>query len=208
MFHIIISSFILSVIHASIPNHWLPIVAIGKAEKWNKEQTLLATALSGLAHITSTILIGIFIGWAGYKLSESYQWISSFVAPVILVGLGIIYVVRNFFSHEHRHHFFKRTSKNASFGAIIFSLSVGMFFSPCLELETYYFTAGTFGWTGILGVSLIYLIVTVSFMMLYVALAIEGINRFKFQFLERNENAVIGIVLILVGVATYWLNLH
>ena len=207
MLHILISSFILSVIHATIPSHWLPLVAISKAEKWTKERTLLATAVSGGAHIASTILIGIFIGWAGYKLSESYQWVASFVAPLILVGLGILYIIRNFFSHEHRHHIPEKLVKNKSFGAILFSISLGMFFSPCIELESYYFTAGAFGWMGIFAVSVVYLMVTVAFMMLYVLLAIEGINRYNFSFLDKNENAIIGIVLILVGVLTYFVHI-
>lgn len=206
MFHIIISSFVLSIIHATIPSHWLPLVAIGKAEKWTKERTLFATAVSGGAHIASTILIGIFIGWAGYKLSESYHWISTFVAPLILIGLGIIYIVRNFFSHEHRHHYSEKSLRNKSFTAILFSISLGMFFSPCIELESYYFTAGTFGWIGIAAVSLVYLIVTVAFMMIYVMLAMEGISRYNFTFMDKNEKAVTGMVLILIGVLTYFIH--
>jgi hypothetical protein len=81
-----------------------------------------------------------------------------------------------------------------------------MFFSPCIELESYYFTAGTFGWMGILIVSLVYLIVTVSAMVVLVAVAMKGMNRFNFAWLEKNEKAVIGIVLILVGILTLFIH--
>jgi len=208
MIHVILSSLVLSIIHATIPNHWLPLVAIGKVEKWSTRTTLWATAISGTAHVASTILIGIIVGYAGYKLSESYHWISSFAAPLILIALGTIYILRNFFGHHHHHHFDENPPKDASFSKVVLAISVGMFFSPCVELESYYFTAGTFGWTGIIGVSIIYLLVTVIFMVVYVALAIEGINRYKFQFLEKNEKLIIGIVLIVVGIATHFINLH
>ena len=79
-----------------------------------------------------------------------------------------------------------------------------MFFSPCIELESYYFTAGIFGWAGIITVSAVYLVVTVAAMITYVALAMEGINRFNFRFLEKNEKAIIGVVLILVGLTSYF----
>ena len=105
MFHIIISSFVLSVIHASIPNHWLPMVAIGKVERWNKSTTLWATAISGFAHVASTILIGLVVGWAGYKLASSYSYISHIAAPAILVLFGIVYFIRNFIGYHHHHHF-------------------------------------------------------------------------------------------------------
>src|ERR1700740_2214344 len=113
MFHIIISSLLLSIIHASIPNHWVPMVAIGKVERWNKTTTLWATAISGFAHVASTILIGILVGWAGYKLSESYRYVSLYIAPVILIGFGLIYIIRNFFSHGHRHHFNENPPPNS-----------------------------------------------------------------------------------------------
>ena len=208
MFHIIISSFVLSVIHASIPNHWLPMVAIGKVERWKKGTTLWATAISGFAHVASTILIGIVVGWAGYKLASSYSYISRVAAPAILILFGVIYFVRNFIGKHHHEHFGEKPAPNTPFATVVLSLSIGMFFSPCVELESYYFTAGTFGWTGIIGVSIIYLLVTVIFMVVYVALAIEGINRYKFQFLEKNEKLIIGIVLIVVGIATHFINLH
>ena len=205
MFHIIISSFILSVIHASIPNHWLPLVAIGKVERWDKSTTLLATAISGFAHVASTILIGIVVGWAGYKLASSYSYISHIAAPAILVIFGLVYIIRNF-GHHHHEHFKEQPAPNTPFATVVLSLSIGMFFSPCVELESYYFTAGTLGWWGIGAVSLVYLIVTVAAMVTYVALAIEGINRFDWKFLERNDKAIIGVVLIIVGLTTYFVN--
>ncbi len=208
MYHIIISSFVLSVIHASIPNHWLPLVALGKLEHWSKRTTLWATAISGTAHVASTILIGILVGWAGYEFSSSYRTISMFVAPAILVVFGLVYIARYFFGHAHHHNFDENIKPNSSFGGVVLSLSVAMFFSPCIELESYYFTAGTLGWMGIILVSVVYLVVTVAAMVLFVALAIEGFNRFNFQFLERNEKLIIGVVLIVVGIATYFINLH
>lgn len=206
MFHIILSSFILSVIHAMIPNHWLPIVAVSRAEKWNRNTTLWATAISGTSHIASTILIGVIVGWVGYSLSSSYHWISTVVAPAILVGLGIFYIVRNFLSHHHHDHFGVIPQNKTSVSAIILSLSIGMFFSPCIELESYYFTAGTYGWTGILIVSLVYLIITVSAMITLVAVALKGMTKFNFGWLEKNEKAVIGLVLVMIGTLTCFIN--
>jgi nickel/cobalt transporter (NicO) family protein len=208
LFHIILSSVVLSIIHASIPNHWLPLVAIGKAEKWNRNRTLLATAISGFAHIASTILIGVFVGWAGYRLSESYHTISLYVAPGILVLLGFGYIIRSFFRPGHHHHFGEDPKPNTPFTTVVLSLSIGMFFSPCIELESFYFTAGTWGWMGIIIVSVIYLVCTVSAMLAYVAIALEGIRHFNIQFLEKNEKLIIGLALTVIGIATYFFNLH
>src|SRR3954468_14943618 len=121
MLHIILSSILLSIVHALIPNHWLPIVAISRAEKWNKATTLWATAISGIAHIASTIAIGALVGFAGYRLSSTYAWISTVVAPSILIALGIFYLAHNYFSHHHHHNHFGNIPKNKSISAIVIS---------------------------------------------------------------------------------------
>lgn len=207
MFQIIISSFILSIIHASIPNHWLPLVGVGRVERWSKQTTLWATAVIGTAHVASTILIGLLVGWAGYRLSSSYQYISEFVAPSILILFGVVYLMRGVFGHAHHHHFNEQSVANKSFGKAVFTLSIAMFFSPCVELESYYFTAGTYGWLGIGVVSLVYLVVTVAAMVGLVALAIEGVNRFNFSFLEKHDKTIIGVILILLGFGTAFINM-
>ena len=182
------------------------MVAIGKVERWKKSTTLWATAISGGAHVASTILVGMAVGWAGYRLSSSYNYITAIAAPAILVLLGMAYIIRNFWHHKPHTHYGENPAPNTPFATVVLSLSIGMFFSPCVELESYYFTAGAFGWLGILTVSTVYLVVTVAAMITYVALAIEGINRFNFQFLEKNEKAIIGTVLIMVGLASYFVN--
>lgn len=208
MTHLLVSAFLLSIVHAAIPNHWLPIVAIGKGEKWSRALTLRVTFISGIAHITSTIIIGLLVGWAGYEFSERYNQIFKWLAPSILGGLGLIYLLLHLketlgHAHYHHHHHDEKKINRASVAAIITSLAIAMFFSPCIELETYYFTAGSAGWAGILSVSLVYLIVTVAMMMLLVFLALKGFEKINFHFLEHNERLIIGIILILTGVVAY-----
>lgn len=58
MIQIILGSILLTVIHAFVPNHWIPLLAIGKVEHWSRRETLSATAIAGLALTLSTIIIG------------------------------------------------------------------------------------------------------------------------------------------------------
>jgi len=208
MIHLLVSAFLLSIVHAAIPNHWLPIVAIGKGEKWSRGLTLRVTFISGIAHIASTIIIGLLVGWAGYEFSERYTAIFQWLAPSILVGLGLVYLflhLKEHFGHGHHHHHHDEKKINrSSVTAIITSLTIAMFFSPCIELETYYFTAGSAGWAGILAVSLIYLIVTVAMMVLLVYLALMGSEKINFHFLEHNERLIISTILILTGIIAYF----
>ena len=65
MITLITGSLILSVLHALIPNHWLPVLGISKKENWSLRQTTSITFISGLAHALSTVFIGVIIGVVG-----------------------------------------------------------------------------------------------------------------------------------------------
>ena len=210
---IFLGSLLLSIVHAMIPSHWLPLVAISKAEKWTERETLRVTAITGFSHTLSTVIIGITIGLIGYKLSESYHYITHFVAPIVLILLGLIYffleyrhsLIKN--EHHHHHHIDvdeiiqKRKNKRS----IVLTLSIAMFFSPCLEIEVYYFTASRLGWTGIWTVSFVYLFITVFGIITLVFLASKGVQKLKWHFLEHHEKLISGIILVLVGLMAFFI---
>jgi len=204
MIQILTGSFILSVLHALIPSHWLSIVLVGKAMKWRKRDTLITTAIVGVSHTLSTILIGIIIGLIGYKLSSTFELVSKFVAPFILVLIGIIFFVSDLLTHhDHNHSFGIETLERKSKLPLIFSLSLAMFLSPCLEIEAYYFTAGIYGWLGISVVSLTYLLITVSGMLILVTLALKGAERLRSKVFFYQKRRVTGLVLVFLGIITF-----
>lgn len=206
MWQIFLGSIILSIIHALIPNHWLPLIAIAKAEKWSKPVAMTATAITGLSHVLSSLAIGLILGIIGYKLSKSYTDLTEIIAATILVLMGLVYLILDFKKNKHSHEHFKNTEdlKKKSSWAIILTLSIAMFFTPCLEIEAYYFQAGIYGWSGILIVSLVYLVITLLVMMTLVYLGLSGINKFKSHFLEHHDKLLSGIVLLVLGVISYF----
>jgi nickel/cobalt exporter len=209
MYQIFIGSLVLSLIHALIPNHWIPLITISKTEKWNQNRTLLATAITGFAHTFSTIIIGIIVGIIGYKLSSKYEFISTVAAPIILVGLGIGYIILDF-GRGHHHESLKysqarsKKSDKSRWRTILTSLSIAMFLTPCIEIEAYYFQAGTIGWMGIIMVSAVYLLITLIIMLILVYLGLKGIQTFNSHFIEHHEKSITGVVLLILGLLAYW----
>ncbi|MGD8428303.1 MAG: hypothetical protein PVH63_11790 [Balneolaceae bacterium] len=206
MIQILLGSIVLSIVHASIPNHWMPLVAIGNTEKWNTNETLSATGIVGFAHVLSTVLIGLAVGWTGYAIYSQYEWVMYSVGPAVLILLGIIYLALD--RHNgHNHHLDDINKKrNVSKISLIGTLGVAMFFSPCLELETYYFTAGMHGWKAIIAVSIVYLVITVAGMIVWVYLGIKGLEKYDLHIFEHHEKAITGWVLIVIGLATLFFN--
>ena len=207
---ILLGSLALSIIHALIPSHWMPLIAIGKTENWSRRETLQATLITGIAHTLSIILIGILIGLFGYKLAATYVETAKIIAPLVLVVLGIFYLLAELDSSRRHHHHHAETAnlttKRSQF-QILAVLGTGMFFSPCIEIEAYFFSAGTIGWSGILVVSVVYLVVTVLGMVLLVDLGMKGVNALeeKLHFFEHHEQGLTGAVLIVLGIVAYFI---
>lgn len=208
---ILLGSLALSIIHALIPNHWMPLIAIGKTENWSRGETLRATVITGVAHTLSIILIGIVVGLFGYKLAATYVEAAQVIAPLVLLVLGIIYLLAELDSSrkQHHHHHVETvnlTTKRSQF-QILAVLGTGMFLSPCIEIEAYYFSAGTIGWVGILVVSVVYLVVTVLGMVFLVDLGMKGVNALeeKLHFFEHHEQGLTGAMLITLAVVAYFI---
>lgn len=206
MWQILLGSLFLSVIHALIPNHWIPLIALSKTEKWTTRETLSATFITGISHTISTIIIGIVVGFAGIELSENYGHLTKIAAPAILLVIGVLYLLMDLRSgHPHHPHFElnDRDRKKTKF-AVITSLSLAMFLTPCIEIEAYYFQASSIGWTGILIVSLVYLFVTLIIMLTLVYLGMKGIKNLNAHFLEHHEKGITGIVLIILAFIAFF----
>jgi putative Mn2+ efflux pump MntP len=193
-------SLLLSVIHVLVPHHWLPLALLAKSEKWNRQQTLQLSVIVSFSHVISTIILGIFIGIIGMEAAKKMGEFTEWFAPLLLILFGIIYVS---LGDNHKHEDGVKL-KTHSYGRIVFSMSVAMFFSPCLEVETFYFTAGTFGWKGITIVSLIYLAITVSGISILTLSGKKTIDRFNLHFLEHYEKKITGVILILLGILSYF----
>ena len=83
MIAILLGAMLLSAIHASLPNHWLTLVMLARAEKWSQQEALFITAIAGFTHTVSTVLIGFAVGLVGWKLPQAGEQGTSpgFFAP-------------------------------------------------------------------------------------------------------------------------------
>lgn len=200
MISIIGGSLILSVLHALIPNHWLPVLAISRKENWSLNRTTYVTFLSGLSHALSTVGIGIAIGLVGLKLARHVEEFTRIIAPAILTSLGLFYI----YQHHRHKHFHLHGNSSVSTRNVVASLAVAMFFSPCLEIEAYYLMAGAHGWRHVAILSLLYSSVTIAGMVIWVRLAYTGLFRANWHSLEHNAGIVTGVTLVVTGILSFF----
>ena len=88
--------------------------------------------------------------------------------------------------------------------AVLSTMSAAMFFSPCLEIESYFLSAGAFGNAAIISVALIYTLITILGMLFLVGFTLSGLHRLNLHFMEHHEKRITGTVLILTGVVGFF----
>ena len=193
-----ISVLAISILHAILPNHWLPVVALSRQFGWNGRKTAGITMLAALAHSMSTVLIGILIAFGGMTLDRFLPYFS-YIAAGILIALGILFVWR----HQHHMHFHLRKMQmqaDARLGYILGSLLLAMFLSPCLEVGALFLVAGTEGWYITLIMSVIYTVTSALGMTLFAWLAVQGLKKIDWHKVEHSSGLISGIILILTGI--------
>ena len=196
---LLIGSTLLSIFHALIPSHWLPVLAISRQEGWTNRQTLWITFLTGSAHVLSTVLAGGFLAALGGFLAGRWQEFTPWLAPSLLILLGLFYLYQHY-----RHHHFHLQRQTTRWG-IVGTLAAAMFLSPCLEIEGFFLAAGQFGWGFVVLLALLYAVVTITGMLVWVSLALSGLQRLDWHAWEHNAGLITGITLICSGLALFWL---
>ncbi len=205
MSEIIIGSAVLSMLHALLPNHWLPILAIGHQKNWSLRETLFVTCVGALAHSLSTIVIGLGMGYLGYRLSESFEYVMAYAGPIVLILMGIFFI----YQHHAHHHFHISTSKLEAFDSkwkIILALTLAMMLSPCLEISGFFLSAGAAGLDKLVIISVLYAACTIVGMLTWVWWLFPHVKKMDWHALEHKAGLIAGWILILTGIISFFLH--
>lgn len=202
MVSILTGSLLISLLHAVIPNHWLPVVAIGKKEGWSLAETTRITFISGLSHVISTVLIGVLLGLIGGELADHLDSFTRVIAPAILILLGFFFIRQ----HYKHHHFQvdKEKIEKKTKRSIITALVIAMFLSPCMEIEAYFLLAGTKGWQMMALIAIMYSVITIAGMLIWVRIVYKGLLKLNWHKWEHNAGIVTGITLIATGLISFF----
>lgn len=204
MTSLLIGSLLISLLHAVIPNHWLPVLAIGKKEGWSLAETTRITFIAGMAHVISTVVIGLLLALIGSELTEHIEDFTKIIGPSILILIGL-YFVRQHYTHHHFHLEKKQIEKKKK-GAIIVALVIAMFLSPCMEIEAYFLLAGSKGWYFLAMIAALYAIITIAGMLVWIRIAYKGLLKLNWHKWEHNAGIITGLVLIITGIISFFIN--
>ncbi|MBN1886135.1 MAG: sulfite exporter TauE/SafE family protein [Candidatus Krumholzibacteriota bacterium] len=220
------------VIHTILgPDHYLPFVMMAKARRWPLARTLAVTALCGVGHVASSILIGgagIALGLSLARI-EALESFRGDLAAWALVAFGLVYTVwgirravRNRphthlhlhadgapHVHEHRHVGGHAHPHEAAGGSLTpWALFVVFVLGPCEPLiPILMYPAARESRAGLVIVSAVFAAATILTMTAIVAVAATGVRFVPLGRLERFSHAMAGGIILLSGLGIRFLGL-
>ncbi|MFH0866425.1 MAG: hypothetical protein V1904_09520 [Bacteroidota bacterium] len=214
------------------PDHYLPFIVIAKAKKWSLTKTAWFTALCGIGHVGSSVilgLIGIALGIAVGKL-ELWEGVRGSIVSYIFTAFGLVYFVwgirrtlrnrphkhihfhsdGNMHHHEHTHHeehlhVHEKKDKINLTPWILFTIFI---FGPCeplIPLVMYPAAKNNFGQLTL--VTLLFSAVTITTMLILVMLTSYGIKLLPMKAMEKYSHALAGGTILLCGLGMLFLGL-
>ncbi len=200
---LIIATFGVALLHAAMPNHWMPFVLVGKAQGWSITRTLTITGTASLGHSVITCVIGFVVALMGAQISRYVESRIGYLTGIILIILGVAYLALSRWHrvrpHTHEGHSTHYLSDKAA-AASLFSM---LCFSPCEAALPIFLAASAMSWGILLTMAIILTTSTLFGMIALTALAYRGMQGLKFESLERYEKELVGVILTFIGIMVF-----
>ena len=210
------------------PDHYLPFIVLARARSWSMTRTLVVTAVCGLGHVASSILlggIGVAFGVAVARI-EGVEGGRGDLAAWALVTFGLAYAVwglrqalrrkRGIETHHHNgdvhlhshgdtaHDHSQGMGSNLTFWALLLIFVLG----PCEPLIPLFVLPASRGdWGLAVATAVVFTLVTLVTMVSLTAAALAGSRQLRLGPLERWSHALAGTVVAASGLAILFLGL-
>lgn len=215
-----LSSCATAVIHALIPDHWLPFVLLARSQRWSDRRLAALAALAGLLHAIVTGFVALLVIVAGtgsaQGLAERTGRPLQFLAGLFLLLFGLVYGLyahmrearahrapqdgapAGHAGHVHAHgHLLERWFRGAlGEGALVAVVGI----SPCALLVPVLFAASAEGLVAIAAAGLGFAACTVVTMVGVTLFATHGMRRLDLPFFGRYGDLASGVLIAMIGI--------
>jgi sulfite exporter TauE/SafE len=211
------------------PDHYLPFVAMARAGSWGRAKTIWITALCGLGHVGSSLLLaalGVLL-FRGADHFFGFEGLRGDLAAWGLIIFGLLYAMwglrraRGGHTHSHHHvhadgtghehvhaHAEAHVHKHGGPGVGPWALFIVFVLGPCEPLiPMIVYASAEAGAGAAFAVAAAFTLVTVVTMLGVVLLALGGMQRLKMPRVERYQHVFAGLVILFCGVGIRFLGL-
>lgn len=191
------------------PDHYLPFIAIAKSRGYGLGKTLAWTALCGVGHVGSALLIAaVFSVFAKWLAAEHFEWLQqnqSDLAAYLLIGIGAAYLLhalrqrwlhRHAESHGHLHSL-RRNGNSITIWVVFIVFILG----PCEALFPVLAAATVMGTGAVVSSTLIFSGITIATMLAAVAAGMLGLRAVHSNALQKYAHEIAGATIAACGIA-------
>ena len=196
---LLFSALTIGLLHALAPDHWIPFVALAKAQQWSKWKTTYSVFLAGLGHVSSSVvigLIGIAIGIATEHVT-GWETLRGNVASLLLIGFGLAYMIYGLKQLGKKHTHRDNSAKSVSY----WTLFILIIFGPCEPLIPLLFASSAYGWFNVVLLVTLFSAATIVMMQIQVHAALWGFSFIRTHIFEHAADAIAGGVIVITGIA-------
>jgi hypothetical protein len=214
------------------PDHYLPFIVLSRARRWSRWRTAGWTAVCGLGHVGSSLVLAVAGVVFGYGLEHVrfVEEIRGNVAAWAMIAFGLVYAVWGLkraargVRHGHRHapddggpvrvsdhrapeqaHAHGEAEGFRMTPWILFTIFV---FGPCEPMiPIVMYPAAQGAWHDVWTVAAVFAALTIAAMLAVVLLAGQGLRLLPARALERYHHALAGGTILLAGCAIQFLGL-
>jgi hypothetical protein len=96
--------------HAIMPDHWLPLAAVGRTRRYPIARVARLSSLAGVAHVLVSLLLGGLIVAIGVQFRSSVEHVQNYIVGGVLLLTGVAFVAMELrgrghgHSHDRGHH--------------------------------------------------------------------------------------------------------
>lgn len=192
-------------LHSLAPDHWVPFVALARAQRWNAARTARITMLCGFGHVTVSVLLGLLGLAFGVQLLQTFGRRMEVAAGLLLIAFGFIYSIWGLHRaagarlHGHHHAHYDHVHEPASMTA--WTLFLLFSADPCVAVIPLLFAAAPLGVAETVAIVALYEVATIGTMVMLVVPARAAAHALHAPWLSRYGDATAGGVIACVGLA-------
>lgn len=218
LYVLFLSAASLGFIHTILgPDHYVPFIVLARARQWSSNKTMWITFVSGVGHVASSVLIGMFGIALGISLNK-LEYLESYRGEIVgwlLFAFGIGYTIYGIYKYiRHSHHLHlpaflvpkkirefqhlpTKEQKEDNTKLTPWILFLIFVFGPCeVLIPMLIFPAYENSTFGMITVALIFAAATILTMMLAVYIGYKGTKLIKFKKHESYVHLLAGILIL------------
>ncbi|HJP74274.1 MAG TPA: hypothetical protein VJ914_08400 [Pseudonocardiaceae bacterium] len=208
--------------HAVLPDHWVPLAVLSRAQRYPLRRTLRLSAAAGVAHVLLSLLLGAVVIAVGLRFRGVIEHNEALVVGGLLALTGASYLVVELLgkghhhphpgdhahTHEHGHghdhghghgHGQATAVKERRTKLLAVVLPFGAAASPDLTILPVFLAASALGVGAAVGAIVVFALATLGTIVGLTVLAAGSAARLRSALIDRYAGPITALVLLVIG---------